>query len=131
QFTSKSPQLHHKNTTLKPHGFTKPPVKTAFPPRGKKLQNLAVTNRPSHLSNAKRKAQTVLHLRCSRGTGSLQIGPYRSPPGPSPGDSSHAGLHRRRKNSHCRHRHRLHSHPRTAARRKAYRTRPPRTDSQP
>jgi hypothetical protein len=35
QFTSKSPQLHHKNTTLKPHVFAKPPVKTAFPPRQK------------------------------------------------------------------------------------------------
>src|SRR5437879_6614144 len=37
RFTSNPPQLHHKNTTFKTHIFAKPPAKTAFSPRQKKL----------------------------------------------------------------------------------------------
>jgi hypothetical protein len=44
RFTSNSPQRHHKNTTIKSLVFAKPPSKTPFSPRQKKLVVLAATN---------------------------------------------------------------------------------------
>jgi hypothetical protein len=35
RFTTKAPQLHHKNTTSKTHIFAKTPSKNAFPPQRK------------------------------------------------------------------------------------------------
>src|SRR6266581_7580392 len=130
RFTTKSPQLHHKNTTLKTHIFAKPPVKTPFH-HSEKINTFVRRKVRLPLVKSKEKAQTVVHLRCFRGTDPLQTGPHRRPPGHTSRNGARSGLYSRRKIRHRRHRHRLHTHPRTAATRKAHRTRPSRTDSQP
>jgi hypothetical protein len=44
RFTINSPQLHHKNTTIKTQLFAKPPAKTRFPPQQKKLEIFKLQN---------------------------------------------------------------------------------------
>jgi len=55
RFASKSPQLHHKNTTIKTHFFVKPPVKTTLSPQQKKLMPLCLKSDSPLLSKAKRR----------------------------------------------------------------------------
>jgi hypothetical protein len=53
RFTSKPPQGHHKNTTLKTRIFEKPPYKNAFSPWQKKLTTLSAAKCARLLSKAK------------------------------------------------------------------------------
>src|SRR5260370_29660768 len=107
RFTLNPPQLHHKNTTLKTHVFAKPPCKNAFSPRVKKVNTFVRRKVPLPLVKSKEKAQTVVHLRCFRGTGPLQTGPHSRPPGHTPRTGPRSGLYRRRKIRHRSHRHRF------------------------
>jgi hypothetical protein len=59
RFTINSPQLHHKNTTLKTLVFVKIPCKTLFHHGKKKLILLAVTKSSRLLSKAKRRRKLL------------------------------------------------------------------------
>src|SRR6266700_1015737 len=130
RFTTKSPQLHHKNTTSKTHIFAKTPCKNAFH-HSEKINTFVRRKVRLPLVKSKEKAQTVVHLRCFLGTDPVQTGPHRRPPCHTSLNGARSGLYSRRHLRHRRHRYRLHTHPRTADTGNAHRTRQSRTDSKP